>query len=539
MLRRRPAIAICGLACETSAFTPARTEAPAFHAQRGPDAVALYDFLCAGTPLAEAADWHGALIGRALPGGMVTRAAYEELASDMVSLLRGIMAQLHSEQQHGLDGVWFDIHGAMVVEGLDDAELDLLQRVRAVVGPHVLVSASMDLHGNVSRGLVHLLDLVTCYRMAPHEDERDTKLRACQNLVDCLGGPQQQQKQQLHQRPCKAWVPIPILLPGEQTSTRDEPAKSIYGAIPHVESLPGILDVGIWVGYAWADAPRNRAAVVVTGWDSEAVAAGAERLARRFWTARADFHFVAPTGSLDECLDVAFNATPAQRPFFVSDSGDNPTAGGSGDVTWGLTRLLQREEIVDGKAGVGAGVIIYASIPGPAAVKAAVAVGVGRTVTVTAGAAVDSLHAGPITLTGEVFSVRHGDRHARTEVVLRVYGNSSSSSSSSSVSIYVILTELRKPYHYERDFTALGLHPRAADVVLVKIGYLEPELYAMAADWMLALTPGGVDQDLARLGHRRIRRPMFPLDRDFDERPPKLSARLIPLSTEPLTGPDE
>ena len=79
-------------------------------------------------------------------------------------------------------------------------------------------------------------------------------------------------------------------------------------------------------------------------------------------------------------------------------------------------------------------------------------------------------------------------------------------------SVFAILTKLRKPYHHEHDFTDLDLAPRQADVVVVKIGYLEPELFDMAADWMLALTPGGVDQDLVRLGHRRVRRPMFPLD---------------------------
>jgi microcystin degradation protein MlrC len=508
----RPIIAVAGLACETSTFTPSRTDAPAFHPQHGPDAVGIYRFLDAGTPLAGAADWRGALIGRALPGGMIKRAAYEALAEEIVQRLRAIVADTH------LDGLWFDIHGAMVVEDLDDSEADLLRRVRAVIGPDVVVSASMDLHGNVSRELVHMLDLITCYRMAPHEDELDTKERACRNLVACL-------TDHPGTRPVKAWVPVPILLPGEQTSTRDEPAKHIYAAVPTVEDLPGILDAAIWVGYAWADEPRNRAAVVVTGWHTEAVAAGAERLARLFWKARAEFHFVAPTGTLDECLDKAFEAPPASRPFFVSDSGDNPTAGGSGDVTWGLTQLMKREELTRKEAQP---TVIYASIPGPNAVRVAVAAGVGSSVTVTAGAAVDNLHAGPITLTGEVVAIKHGDKHARTEVVLRPEGTS----------LFVIVTELRKPYHYERDFTELGLKPRKADVVLVKIGYLEPQLYDMAADWMLALTPGGVDQDLRRLGHTRIRRPMFPFDGDFDE-PPDLSARLIPLSAEPLTGPDE
>jgi microcystin degradation protein MlrC len=72
----------------------------------------------------------------------------------------------------------------------------------------------------------------------------------------------------------------------------------------------------------------------------------------------------------------------------------------------------------------------------------------------------------------------------------------------------------------------------------VKIGYLEPELYDMAKDWMLALTPGGVDQDLERLGHQRIRRPMWPFDKTFHTQP-DLTARILPMSNEPLTGPDD
>ena len=94
----------------------------------------------------------------------------------------------------------------------------------------------------------------------------------------------------------------------------------------------------------------------------------------------------------------------------------------------------------------------------------------------------------------------------------------------------MIVTKKRKPYHKEADFTHLGLNPREAAIVMVKIGYLEPELYAMQKDWLLALTPGGVDQNLERLPYKRIQRPMFPLDKDMPD--PDLSARLIPLSDE-------
>ncbi|NED81369.1 microcystin degradation protein MlrC, partial [Streptomyces sp. SID11233] len=83
----------------------------------------------------------------------------------------------------------------------------------------------------------------------------------------------------------------------------------------------------------------------------------------------------------------------------------------------------------------------------------------------------------------------------------------------------------------------LSLDPRSADIVIVKIGYLEPELFDMSNGWKMALTPGGVDQDLVRLGHHRISRPMFPFDRDMAD--PDLTARIIPASDQPLTGNEE
>ncbi|KAI0387441.1 Microcystin LR degradation protein MlrC [Hypomontagnella monticulosa] len=501
----RSVIAIAGLACETSTFTPSRTLAPAFHPRRDTEVIDKYPFIQPGSPLGDAAEWRGALIGGALPGGIVTRDAFETLSAEIVDRLTQIVRSTK------LDGLWFDIHGAMCVEGLDDAEFELLKRCREVIGPDVLVSASMDLHGNVSRDLAHQTDLITCYRTAPHVDVAETKERACMNLLQLI---QRKADGKEAVRPFKAWIPIPILLPGEQTSTRDEPAAHIYAAVPEVEAMEGVLDAAIWVGYAWADEPRDRAAVVVTGWDKDAVSRGAEKLAQLFWDAHEDFTFVAPTGSFEECLNAALASD--KHPYFISDSGDNPTAGGSGDVTWGLTQLLKRPEFMSESGPK----VIYASVPGPDAIQKAIDAGVGATVTVTAGAEVDNIHAGPITMTGRVHSIKHGDSHAEVEVVLQVG------------SVFAILTKLRKPYHHESDFTELNLIPRSVDIVIVKIGYLEPELYDMARDWMLGLTPGGVDQDLERLGHKRIRRPMWPFDRVFEK--PDLSARLIPMSNEPL-----
>jgi microcystin degradation protein MlrC len=215
---------------------------------------------------------------------------------------------------------------------------------------------------------------------------------------------------------------------------------------------------------------------------------------------------------LEESLDKAIASD--KHPFMISDMGDNPTAGGAGDVTWTLTEILKRPEF---KSAEGPS-LIYASIPGPEFVEKAVEAGVGNKVEGTAGAAIDSRYAPPVLLSGIVEAIEHGDQHAETEVVVKVG------------SVHVIVTRRRKPYHYEKDFTNLGLNPREADIVVVKIGYLVPELYDMRGDWIMALTPGGVDQDLERLGYKRIKRPMFPLDSDMEH--PDLTARLVPSSDE-------
>src|SRR4028118_958034 len=175
----------------------------------------------------------------------------------------------------------------MSVLGLDDPEGDLIARIREVIGKKTIISTSMDLHGNVSWRLAQHTDLITCYRMAPHEDAMETKERAVKNLL--------QRIESGKGKPAyKAWIPIPILLPGEKTSTRIEPGKSIYKAVAPAAAQEGIIDAAIWIGYAWADEPRNHAVVMVTGDDKEKVTRTAKQLAESFWKARSRFSFVAP-----------------------------------------------------------------------------------------------------------------------------------------------------------------------------------------------------------------------------------------------------
>jgi microcystin degradation protein MlrC len=491
-----PRIAIAGLAIESSTFSPAVTDEEAFHAREGDAIFESYEFLSPDSADRKRAQWFPVLIGRALPGGIVSREAYESLTN---KILEGLKKDLP------YDGLFLDIHGAMSVVGLDDPEGDLLERIRKVVGYKTIVSTSMDLHGNVSPRLAHDSDLITCYRMAPHEDAVQSDKRAVDNLLSRLESGQGKPAY-------KAYVAVPILLPGEKTSTRVDPGKSLYAKVAPAASQPGVVDAAIWIGYAWADEPRNHAVVMVTGDDKERVASTAEDLAKSFWEARKEFEFIAPVAPLKESLDRAVASD--KHPFMISDMGDNPTAGGAGDVTWTLKEILARAEFKSGKGPS----LIYASIPGPALVAKAIAAGVGGKVDEYVGAAIDNRYAPPLHLTGTVKAIEQGDEHAETEVVVQTG------------SVSVIVTKKRKPYHYEKDFTRLGLNPRKTDIVVVKLGYLVPELYDMRADWVMALTPGGVDQDLERLPFKRIMRPMFPFDKNMAD--PDLRAKLVPVSGE-------
>ncbi len=492
--KKIPRIAIAGLAIESSTFSPAQTHEEAFHARIGDTILSSYNFLAPDSILFKKAEWIPILIGRSLPGGIVTREAYESL---MTKMLDGLKKNLP------YDGIFFDIHGAMSVVGLDDPEGDMIERIREVVGYETLISTSMDLHGNVSLRLAENSDLITCYRMAPHEDAVQSDRRAVSNLIERI-------EKRSGKPPFKAYVKVPILLPGEKTSTRVDPGKSLYARVAPAASRPGVVDAAIWIGYAWADEPRNHAVVMTTGDDSDAVKKSAEELAAAFWDVRHQFEFIAPVASLKESLDMAIRSD--KHPFMISDMGDNPTAGGAGDVTWTLKEILARPEFKSSKGPS----LIYASIPGAEFVARAVEAGVGGKVDGYAGAAIDNRYAPPVRLVGTVKAIEHGDQHAETEVVVQIG------------SVNVIVTKKRKPYHYEADFTRLGLNPRESDIVVVKIGYLVPELYDMRADWIMALTPGGVDQDLERLDFKRITRPMYPFDKDMPD--PDLSATMVPLS---------
>ncbi|MGC4015933.1 MAG: M81 family metallopeptidase [Luteolibacter sp.] len=475
-----PRIAIGGIAIESCTFSPLTSGMEDFLVLRGEEMQARYLFMPEWKFQGrEDIEWFPILQAKAIPGGSVQAEVYAALKAELLDGIRAVLP---------LDGFYFDIHGAMNVVGMDDAEADLARSIREVVGAGCLITTGMDLHGNVTPELVKEVDIFTAYREAPHIDYLDTREKACRLLLQCLDE---------GTRPVRAWARIPVGLPGERTSTFVEPGKSVYQTLKLSDVRPGILDASLWVGYVWADEPRTSATVVVTGTDETACREEAVRIARVYWDARRDFDFCVEAHDADTCIAKA--AALKQKSVFISDSGDNPTAGGAGDIPTFIGRLLAHPDFASGDATA-----IYASMPDPAAVRVCYEAGVGARVSVSLGGKLDPVHAVPLDVEGEVILLSPADPIGGDLAVLRVGG------------VNIILTSRRKPFHVIREFTRLGLDPAEHELTVVKIGYLEPELHAAASHAFLALTAGAVNQDIPKLAFKRIRRPFYPLDDGFD-----------------------
>lgn len=459
-------IAIGGIATESCTFSTLPTGLADFRVTRQGDPAFdyLYPFLREFPDI----EFLGTITAKALPGGPVDAESYQTLKSEFLDRLK--------ELGH-LDGVYLDMHGAMNVQGRDDAEGDWYAATRELVGRDCLIAASYDLHGNVSRSIMSHLDIITGYRTAPHIDYIETRERAMALLVRCLSE---------RIRPFKAFVKIPVGMPGEMTSTEWEPGSQIYAAIPKEIDGQGVMDATIQVGYIWADEPRMTACAIAIGMDKESVSEAAMRLAALYWQHRADFRFGVPALTVDDCLKRAMSEKV--QPVLISDSGDNPTAGGVGDVTYFLSRALEFQPDS----------MIYASIPDANAVERCMNAGLGAEVDLEIGGKLDYRNSQPLCIKGTVAYMKAHDDNP--QVVLRTGG------------ISTILTTKRTPFHRRQQFLDLNLNPEDYKIVVVKIGYLAPELKAMARKAFLAFSPGAVNQDIHSLPFQRIERPCYPFD---------------------------
>jgi microcystin degradation protein MlrC len=409
---------------------------------------------------------------RSIPGGPVSQDCY-------VNFKRRFLREL--ENSLPVDGVLLIMHGAMHVPGMEDVEGDWISAVRDLVGDAPPIAVSYDLHGNVTQRIVDQIDIFCAYRTAPHIDVKETHLRAASLLVDQLQG---------GRRESVAWAPIPVLLPGERTSTEDEPAKSLYASLPKYDRRQDVSDANLMVGYVWADVGRATAAAVVTASAPAAAKLAAEEIATAYWAQRSAFEFGVPTKSLEKCLEAAEHAKTF--PFILADSGDNPTGGGVGDRSDVLAAWLKRG-LKDG---------VFAGIADPKAIDNAWDTPVGATIELSIGGALGSscqCVTAEGTIERKIGSKQAGDR----KLLARISNN------------LLILTEQRCPFHNLADFRSLGIEPSSCKYLIVKSGYLSPELASLANPPCMALTDGAVNQEILALTNLQRHSPSYPFQQDF------------------------
>jgi microcystin degradation protein MlrC len=475
-------IALAGMMHESCTFSRLLADLDDFRLVRGPD---IIEYLDIGDALSQLqVECVPVLYADSpTPGGWIRESAYLQIREE---ILDGLVAAGE------LDGICLVMHGASSVENIFSGEADLVRAVRARLGSRPLIAVRLDAHANLSEEFANKTDIWTPFRTAPHRDHRETLERTLGLLVQALHS---------KRRPRPVFIRVPALIPGEMATTESEPMASLQAGARQLEQIPGILSADVVIGFANTDVAYGGLSVVVIAEDDASLPLArseARQLAQRIWDQRNAFGFdreTAPT--LDDAVATALGAS--ETSVFIADVGDNPTAGVPGDNPHSLERLL----------ALGVPDAVLAGIVDPAAFRACAHAGIGEVVTVELGGKLDLEHGAPLQVTGVVEHL-YCPAAALAEpaiATLLVAG------------VRVLVTDRRKAFTLLRDFEVAGVDPLAHKIVVVKLGYLFPELRDAAPREILAMTPGYNDMDLTRLPWRYETRPIFPLDRDMSWRP--------------------
>ena len=261
------------------------------------------------------------------------------------------------------------------------------------------------------------------------------------------------------------------------------------------KTIPGMLSVQVFNGQPWVDAPYMGPNFVVTHRCDNALAmACAEKLAKAFYDVRHDFKFLIEAVEPVEALKLAIKAE--EDYVFVSDSGDNTTAGAVGDNAFMINRVMES----------GAENVLIAGIADAPACEACYRANIGDVLTLTVGGTLDS-NSERATITGKL--IHRGDILAYTG------GNAGESATLDCGKMTVVITKNRASMCRPDIFASVGLNFKDYKITVVKLGYLFPELAAQSRRSILAFTPGASTERLEDMHMKHIRRPMFPLDDNF------------------------
>ncbi len=384
-------IAIGGILHETSTFVGTRTTMHDFEYDRGVirGEAMLERFrgtnVCTGGFLAGAEE-HGfepvlLLRAAAFPSGLIDRNDYDSLKNELIQRLKD------GESQGGpVDGVLLDIHGAMVVEGIDDADGDLIESVRDAVGPDRPIIATPDLHGNHTKKRVQLADAIIGYDTYPHIDMLERGREAAAMIVRTIRG---------QCRPTSAIHQIPLFWSTACQVTAKPPMDELLRRMHEIEARPAILSVTIATGFPWADVPEvGPSVIVVADGDQELAQQTADEFAGWIWENRQQWH--APPMSVREAI--AEGERIGEFPIILADHADNTGGGAPGDSTEVLRTFLE--------LGLQDALILY--LVDPEVAKQAHAAGSGSRIKVRLGGKSAPIQGPPVEAEAEIVALSDG-----------------------------------------------------------------------------------------------------------------------------------
>lgn len=407
------------------------------------------------------------IYANALPSATVERHIYEYYKEQIMDTVRA---------NPDADGIYIYVHGSMEVDEIGSGELQLVKEIRQIVSRDCLIAFTMDLHANITNELGQYVDIICGYKTAPHTDQPESQVRAATALTYCL---------QNGIKPHTYVQKIPMLVKGDTMLTRQEPLRSLEAETVLLEEREDIFGANLFFGHCWIDAPNTSASAVVSAADPDTARQIAKDLANKLWNTRKEYRFRIEAELPEECVRRAIAGE--EKRIFITDSGDNTTAGAEGTSEDILKLFLNARP---GKKTCVAGITDLEIVETLWNKKD------GETVSV------EKLGCqGTIKAHGEILGWAK-------EIIGR-------SLTISFDNVDAVFTEKRSAFIEKGNFDKANVDLLEYEIVVVKLGYLFEELKPYADRELFALSDGASCVELARLNLQRIARPMYPLE-DFE-----------------------
>lgn len=374
------------------------------------------------------------------------------------------------------EGIYIWFHGSMEVEEIGSGELYLLKEIRKIVGNECVISLSMDAHANITDELGKYANITCGFKTVPHVDQEDTQTRSANALVKALKS---------GEKPYLYVQRVPFLLKNDTLLTGEEPLKSLIELTREIEKQDGVYSANLFLGHCWIDAKNTSASTVVCARNKEQAQVIAKDLANKLWATRKMYKFKIEAEQPEICIDLALQGK--ENRIFITDSGDNTTAGAEGESTEVLELFLKKN--VDKSVCI-AGItdkqiidLFWGNKDGDQVL-------------------LDKFNA-KATIKSHGNILGWGKELIGRSLTFSV-GN-----------IDVVFTEKRSAFIEKRNFDEANVDLLSYRIVVVKLGYLFTELKPFADREIFALSDGASCVELEKLNLKNIIRPMYPLD-DFE-----------------------